>query len=439
MQREAAGSGQRLVRSVLRNASGNIAGPLAGLASAPVLAQAVGVEGRGSVAAVTAPILLTVVIAAFGIPDAVTYFVARSSRTLRGLRRRALLLAAGTSAVAAVVVAALAPTLLIDTSTAVLLVTLALCTVVPGTAVGVLRAHAAGHGRWGLVSAERTIGPVLRLVAFLVLAGVDRLDVLSASVVMTTAPVAAGLLYLVRGTRATEHTVTPPRRRAVLGYGARAWFGTLAGAAVMRLDQVLMVPLSSPAQLGLYAVAVTVSELPLVATTAVREVLLTSDARRRDDAGLARAARLAACCSVVVATTLCASAPAWLPALFGQDFAAALVPTVVLAAAVVVGVPGSVAGAALSARGLPHLRSTSLLLAAALGTVALVALVPSWGATGGAVATLVGNAIGGWTNVAHLVRRSSLRWRDFLLPTRDDGRAVIALLHNRVIHRRGST
>lgn len=439
MSREPTGAGQPLVRSVLRNAAGNVAGPLAGLASAPVLAHAVGVDGRGSVAAVTAPILLTVAIAAFGIPDAVTYFVARSTRTLRGLRRRAVLLATGTSSLAAVIVAALAPVLLGDVPTAGLLVVLALCTVVPGTAVGVLRAHAAGDGRWGLVSAERTAGPVLRLVAFLALAALGRLDVTTASVVMTTAPLAAGLVYVGHRTTNREQTASAPPRRGVLGYGARAWFGTLAGAAVMRLDQVLMVPLSSPAQLGLYAVAVTVSELPLVATTAVREVLLTSDARRRDDAGLARAARLAACCSVVVATTLCASAPAWLPALFGQDFAAALVPTVVLAAAVVVGVPGSVAGAALSARGLPHLRSTSLLLAAALGTVALVALVPSWGATGGAVATLVGNAIGGWTNVAHLVRRSSLRWRDFLLPTRDDGRAVIALLHNRVIHRRGST
>jgi len=419
--------GSRLLGSVVRNGLGNVAGPVAGLASAPILAQAVGVDGRGAVAAVTAPVLLAAVVAAFGIPDATTYFVARSAEHLRGLRRRSSLVAAASAALTAVAVALAGPALLDEPGTAALLALLAVGTIVPASVVGVLRAHAAGAGLWGLVAIERTAGPVLRLLAFSTLAASGDLDVTSASVVLVVAPLVAGLVYLPH--RATEEPSQglPPRYRTLLGYGARAWFGTLAGAVVMRLDQVLMVPLASAEQLGLYAVAVTVSELPLVATTAIREVLLTADARRQDDRALARAARFATGASA--ALVLCTTAPWWLPALFGAGFRAALAPMVVLATAVVLGVPGSVAGAALSARGLPHLRSLALCTAALVGTAVLVVCVPAWGAVGGASATLVCNLVAGWTNVAHLTRRTSLRWWDLALPTADDARVVRVFLH----------
>lgn len=440
MRREDEGSRHGLLHAVLRNAVGNVAGPAAGLASAPILAQAVGVDGRGTVAAVTAPLLLAAVVAGFGVPDATTYFVARSAGSVRGIRRSAALLAAVTAALASVAVVAAAPALTDDRDAGRLLAALAACTVVPSCVIGVIRAHAAGLGRWGRVSIERTATPVLRLVAFLALDATDRLDVTTAAVVLTVSPILAGVTYvsLPRGTGGSPGRPAPSRR-VLLGYGARAWIGTLAGAVVMRLDQVLMVPLASAAQLGVYAVAVTISELPLVATSAVREVLLTTDARRQDDEGLARAARSAAAISAALSVVLCGTAPWWLPAVFGPAFDAAVVPTVILSAAVVVGVPGSVAGAALSARGLPHLRSLSLCAAAVVGTAVLVALVPTWGAVGAAVATLVCNLVAGWLNVAHLVKRSTSGWRDFLLPRSRDVQDLRAVVRRLCRPRRSST
>jgi len=440
MHAEKGRRGTDLVRSVFRNAVGNLAGPIGGLLSAPVLAQAVGVDGRGAVAAVSAPILLAAVIAGFGLPDAMTYFVARSPGVMRRIRRRVIVLAMATATATATVVALGAPVLLADPPSRELLAVLAASTIVPSAVIGVLRAHAAGLGRWGAISIERTAGPLLRLIAFLALSATHRLDVTTASIVMVAAPLVAGLIYL-RDVRLPVPTAvsSAPAHRTLLDYGARAWFGTLAGAVVMRLDQVLMVPLSSSEQLGLYAVAVTISELPLVATSAVREVLLTSDARSEDDHALARAARLAAMASASAAAALCAGAPWWLPRLFGQDFAAAVPPMVILAAAVVIGVPGSIAGAALSARGLPHLRSISLLIAAVIGTTLVVVVVPTWGAVGGAAATFVCNVVGGWANVAHLVRRSSLTWADFLLPSRADARAAVGIVHKVFARRQLST
>ena len=65
--------------------------PLASLATAPIMAHALGVDGRGAVAAVTAPILLATSLGTFGLPAAVTYSIARLGAGLRGLLVRALL------------------------------------------------------------------------------------------------------------------------------------------------------------------------------------------------------------------------------------------------------------------------------------------------------------------------------------------------------------
>ncbi len=67
---------------------GNFFPPLAMLISAPILAQALGVDGRGEVAAATAPLILVITAATFGIPDAVTYVIARTPRRESGRATR---------------------------------------------------------------------------------------------------------------------------------------------------------------------------------------------------------------------------------------------------------------------------------------------------------------------------------------------------------------
>ncbi|WIE77273.1 oligosaccharide flippase family protein [Curtobacterium sp. MCSS17_007] len=412
-----------------------MAGPLAGLASAPLLAHGLGVDGRGEVAAVTAPILLAATVSAVGIPDAVTYFVARTPGSAGTARRRGSALVGIAALTAAVVVVALAPTLAAGSHELTPQIAVLALTVVPSALVGILRGTAAGLGHWGQIAIERTVGPAVRLVAFIVLWLSDSLSVASAATVITLAPVISGLAYLRSDCQRTarDDEAEPEdslREQAagvvqLLGYGTRAWVGSLAGVALSRLDQVLMTPLGSTEQLGLYAVAATISELPLVLTTAVREVVLTTHARDPDEHALAQAGRTAFAASAAAALLIGASAPWCLPIVFGSGFDGAVPPTVVLLVAVTIGVPGSVAGAGLSARGLPHLRSASMVIGAVVNVVALVVLVPSWGAVGAAVATLVSNVVAGSINVGQVSRLTAQSFASFHIPTRADASCAL--------------
>ena len=422
---------------VYKNLLGNLAGPLAGLASAPVLAHALGVDGRGTVAGATAPFLLVTVIATFGIPEALTYFVARSPWALNALRRRGALLVLAAGVLAMVVSVVLAPLLAKDEPGLAPLMLLASAAVIPTVLVAMLRGSAAGLGLWNRVALERTIGPVVRLIVILVLVAADALTVTTATAAIAFAPVLGGLAYLRTGRASArpDEADPAPGFGGIVGYGARVWFGAIAGVLLMRVDQVLMVPLSSTYQLGLYVVAVTVGELPLVVNTAVREVVFASDAKSSEDARLTAAARVSFLVCVAIAVVLGATSPLWLPLAFGRGFSAAVPVTMLLLAAVAVGIPGSVAGAGLSSRGYPHLRSVSLVIACVVNVVLLLILVPSLGAIGAALSTLVGNLVSSNYNIVSMRRRFGIPVLDFYRVRTADVRLLVRA--SRRILRRG--
>lgn len=418
-----------LSSGVIKNILGNVVGPLAGLASAPILAHALGVDGRGEVAAATAPFLLVSTLATIGIPEAATYFIARDDRAIRAVRRRALLLLLATGIVATLIAIVAAPYLAGAQADLSALISLAALAIVPTIFVGLLRGVAAGLGLWTAVALERALGPLLRLGAILALVLTGNLNVVTATLSIVLAPVAGGLVYfVVRKKLERGEAESSPRYGTIVGYGARVWIGSVAGVLLMRVDQVLMVPLSSTYELGLYVVAVTISELPLVVNTAVREVMFASDARSTADESLTRAARVSFLVCFGIAAVLGATSFWWVPILFGADFAASIPTMLVLLLAVVIGVPGSIAGSGLSARGHPQLRSYSLVIACAINVVVVVLAVPAIGALGAALATLVGNLISSNFNVFQMRRRFGIKMRHFYLVRRSDLADIISLI-----------
>ncbi|MGN6218391.1 MAG: oligosaccharide flippase family protein [Microbacterium sp.] len=418
-----------LSSGVIKNILGNVVGPLAGLASAPILAHSLGVDGRGEVAAATAPFLLVSTLATIGIPEAATYFIARDERAMRAVRRRALLLLLATGAIATLIALVAAPYLAGAQADLSALISLAALAIIPTILVGLLRGVAAGLGMWTAIALERALGPLLRLGAILALVVTGNLNVLTATLSIVLAPVVGGLVYFVVRKKLERGQVDATTKyRAIVGYGARVWIGSVAGVLLMRVDQVLMVPLSSTYELGLYVVAVTISELPLVVNTAVREVMFASDARSTADEALTRAARVSFLVCFGIAVGLGASSFFWVPILFGHDFAAAIPTMLVLLFAVVVGVPGSIAGSGLSARGYPQLRSYSLVIACAINIIVVLVAVPLLGALGAALATLVGNLISSNFNVFQIRQRFGIKARHFYLVRRSDLTAIASLV-----------
>ncbi len=417
---------------------GNAFPPLVALFSGPILAQALGVDGRGAVAAATAPLALVVTIATFGIPEAVTWIIAKKPALARNAASRGMLILgfAGLFAMAAIV---FSPPLLSGGDPSVqLLIVFASLAIVPNLLVGILRGVASATSSWRLVSMERSISSVLRLAVLIPFWLTGTLTPLVATITVAAMPVVGAFVYIGRmrslDPRALE---VPPEARmlGLLSYGSRMWVGSLSGVLLTRLDQVLLTPLSGTYQLGLYVVAVSISELPLIIHHAVRDVSFVNEAAKSEDERLSSSARISTALSALAALALGVSMLWWLPFLFGEGFRESIPIAAVLLVAVVLLTPGSIAGAGLSARGRPGLRSIALTISCVINIVLLIILAPLLGAMGAALTTLAGNIITSNLNLLFLSRVFGIGMLQFYGLRRSDI-ATISRYGKRILRRK---
>ncbi|MCC8907987.1 oligosaccharide flippase family protein [Curtobacterium sp. GD1] len=401
------------------NLFGSAIPPIVALATAPILAGTLGTAGRGEVAAATAPLLLAVALASLGLPTAVNHWVSRSpAHTLRVFTIAAI----ATSVVGAgltwlvCVAGHLAAGGDADLARLIGLASLAL---VPNLMAGLLQAVAAGHHAWRLVALERGITHGSRLIALVTLMTAGTLTVETAVLVIATSPVIGAAAYF-RLLRRHGTILRPAAVGQVLSYGGRVWFGALAGIVLTRVDQSLMAPLAGTAALGIYAVAVSLSDIPLVVSSAVRDVAFSRQSSNVDRDGLARASRVTTLAVLATCGITAALLPWFVPTFFGTDFTATIPVTLLLLAGCALSVPGSLAGVGLAADGRPGLRSTSLLAAAACNLVLLIALAPEHGAMGAALATVGGTIVSNGMNLLFARRTLGLSVGELTLIRRAD-------------------
>ena len=164
------------------------------------------------------------------------------------------------------------------------------------------------------------------------------------------------------------------RLRPHISYGRRALAGQLGELGSARLDQLMLIPLIGSQVLGRYAVAVTISTLPLTVVHARLAQRYGSMARTSDQAlgPILRWLFSSVLLTVGLGLPISVLAGQLLPVLYGPDFAG-LLPTLlvlVIATALVTGAYSL--GTVLSALGRPVYSSIGWLL----GLVATVALMP---------------------------------------------------------------
>ncbi|MDY6056151.1 oligosaccharide flippase family protein [Micrococcus sp.] len=397
--------------------AGNLASPLAGFLSAPLLARGLGADGRGEAAAATAPLLMLTVVLALGLPEAVTYFVARSTRTRRLVLRTALGAMAVTGACGVLLVWWMRMPLSGDDPALASLIMVGTAGLLPSLVVGVLRGQAAALEQWGRIAWEKSINAIGRLGLVALLYVTDSMTPFSATVVLTVTVVAGGVVYLIpwaAGARVEQATASATAGE-VLGFGMRMWGGTLTGILLSRISQVLMVPLADTRALGIYVVALQLAEAVLVVNSAMRDVTMSRMSSTFSAATLVQTTRVSNLITASSALGLAVCAPWFVPLLFGHEFDAAVPVVWVLLIGSVLGNAGSVAGAGLVALGRPGLRSLGMAAALVVNVSTLVVLTPLWGATGAAIATAAGSFVAGTLNVLWVAPRIGRRPFDFLL------------------------
>jgi O-antigen/teichoic acid export membrane protein len=402
------GGQTHLRRAVVLTTASSVLVPVAGLLTQPILARTLGAEGRGELAAALAPAVLLSSVATLGLPDALTYLAARRPRSTWAAIGWSSLLSTGMGLLCVLVTLLAAPSLSGGDPELPSLIVLSMVLWIPLLVIGSLRGAARGHQAWTASALESVLNTALRVASFLTLWIVGELNVVTALLVTALAQTVAGFAYLpllrrlarrraAGGGEPTSGVETEDTRsgvlRPLLRYGGRVWFGSIAGMLVARTGQILMVPLSSTQDLGLYTVAVTVSDLPIFVAMSVAGALQGVNSRSNDSQQVAAATRLTLLMALLGCGALAALTPFGVPALFGTEFDGAVVPTLMLLFSAVLCAPGFMASAGLAASGRPGLRSWGFVCTFLVNVGAFVLLVPLFGVVGACWASIASNAV----------------------------------------------
>ena len=174
--------------------------------------------------------------------------------------------------------------------------------------------------------------------------------------------------------------------KRTMSYGARTVPGSLAEMVNLRLDQLILPALMGVGELGVYAVAISVSSLipRLGFALAQSEYSAIAEAGENMCTRASQAVRRALGASVMLAVLCAAAVPALLPALYGSAFRSATAPCLILILGGVATGSNLVAANVGNLMGRPGISAISQLVGLVVTTSLIVALVSSCGLIGAA-------------------------------------------------------
>ena len=389
-----------------------------GLVTGTLLARALGPTGRGNLAAILVPFTLAPWILGLGLP-AFAGKAAAQGRSLPALIGSvgglAVLLGLVGTALAEPIATALAE----GRETVHVWLLVGLMTLPVWIVSGVLLTVANGLERWKHVIAARIAAPAVTVIGLGILYPLGELTVATAAAVTMCGALCSFLVVsdVARGTGRPVVVVSVARE--ALQFGAKAWAVEFASIANHRLDQLVMIPLVKPRELGLYAVAVSVSGFGSILTGAVSSALLPPVARG-DRAVAARALRRTLTLIATASTLVAGAAPWLLPGIFGSGFSDATPMTWIL---LVAGIPAAgifVLATSLINADKPGVAATGEAIGLLITFPGLLLLVPAWGGIGAATVSLAAYTANFTFLLAASKRRFGRPLTEFILPQRAD-------------------
>lgn len=380
-----------------------------GLITGPILARALGPAGRGDIAAVIAPATVLGLVLAFGMPTAAAYFVDTVPENQLLVTATSFGLVVGVPICG--VLWFLVPTYLSGNSAAavtwarVVLVILPL-SVGASSALEVRRRLKPGIS-W---NCWRSTPIVVPAVAIVFLAVADRLTLHSFFAAYTLGALLPIVFLL---SRLAECRPWPRPSfstfRLMLPYSWRAASIAASTSLTSRLDQIVLVGIVTPAQLGLYAVAAMVASVTNVLTSGLSASLFGhlrgESCEARADARFLHTMLATLLISSVVAVALALFAPVVLRVVFGDQFApAAPALRFLLLGSVAYDMVGVIT-TKLFADGRPGEAAWSSLFGTIITVIGLIVWAPRSGIKGAAMVTSIAWA----SQVVFLVARGGIR------------------------------
>jgi O-antigen/teichoic acid export membrane protein len=429
------GSGKVLQRSVVLNVGGQIASLLVGFAPSILVARWLGPTDRGLYAIIGTTSGIAFVVGSVGLPMAVWYFASSAESQTAQLFGNSLAWAAGLTALFVPLAWALNGDLgawLAHGHGGFVWVLAAI--LVPASFLDwTTHNQLLGDLRFGLYNALVVGQKVVFFVGVVLLLWVVNLGV--SGVLIATI---AGSALVVAGSLRTCLARGRPHLDArllerMLRYGSRTQIGGVFQYFNSRFDVLILQFFRPLSVVGYYVVAEILAELVMLLARAFQSSVMSLVTRDAEDAATqaettAVSLRHHALLSLVALVGNAIFSPLLILFAYGPAFHKALLPFFIILPGIWFLGTGLVIANDLNARGRPGVASLLSGLGVCITIVLDLALIPSFGATGAAVGSLVAYVVFGLVSLAVESRVAAIPLRA-LLPRREDVRLYTAAAH----------
>lgn len=177
-------------------------------------------------------------------------------------------------------------------------------------------------------------------------------------------------------------------------YGAKSWLGNISARANDSLDVLIIGMFVSPEKLGIYSVSYALVNLLLIPSNAVSPVLFNKisqvNSLEKSSVIAAQIHRSLFLFIAILAIGLGIAGYWLIPLMYGDEFMDAYIPFLILIPGILIySVSRRVLQKLLSANGFPLKTSMIQLIAAVVGSISYIILIPKYGIIGGAIGSSI--------------------------------------------------
>jgi O-antigen/teichoic acid export membrane protein len=209
-----------------------------------------------------------------------------------------------------------------------------------------------------------------------------------------------------------------------LRYGLRDYPGVLTEFVNWRLDLMMLVGVASSTSVGLYSIAVRLSDITTVLASSVGDALMPEVAASKKVGEatriVTRSLRLTLFAHLLILAPLWMAAPYILRFAYGEGFVPVTNVLRLLMVASVIWSAGAIVISGLNGLGHPGLSTISRIAAALIMVVTLTVWLPRWGIVGAALASICGYSVMFAVALFWFLRQQKISLGECLRPRWDD-------------------
>ncbi|ADW71504.1 polysaccharide biosynthesis protein (plasmid) [Granulicella tundricola MP5ACTX9] len=361
-----------------------------------VTARALMPSGRGQLAAMILWSLFLAGLTTFGLPTALIYFICRHPEFKEDLISSGLAMSVCAGVITMVVGTYFLPSWLHQYPSWVVinaqwfLIFTPICSI---TLAG--RSVLEANGLFGKSNAQQLMVPALTLVGLLSALAFHHLTVSIAALAYTLPTIPVFFFMLKQLRPLLPKYLHFPRLwacRMLLSYGIRSWGIDLLGTLGSQVDQVLVIRLLTPADMGLYAVTLSLSRIMSVIQSSAVTVLFpkATGLSTEEVIGLTgRATRISAGLTLMGSLVVAFVGPWLLKIFYGRKYIHSVGAFRVLLLEVTISGCAFLLSQAFMALGRPGLGTVLQAIGLALSIPLMLWLIPMWGVLGAATALTI--------------------------------------------------